>query len=111
EERFATLTTLARLQSANGRDADAARSVEKAVALPSTKAMDIHFYARQLMTDGKKEDAVKVFKMNAERFPDQYVVHVGLMRAYAALGEKDRALAEGKVALPKAPTEGEKKNV
>jgi len=111
QENFTTLTTLSRLQAANGRDQDAAKSFEKAINHPTADAIQIHGAARQLLADGKKEEAMRVFQLNAKRFPNQWPVHVGLMRGYSALGDKKKALAEAKLALPQAPDAGNKKNL
>ena len=110
-ENFTTLTTLSRLQAANGKDQDAAKNFDKAINHPTADAIQIHGAARQLLTDGKKEEAMRVFQLNAKRFPNQWPVHVGLMRGYAAMGDKKKALAEAKLALPQAPDAGNKKNL
>ena len=46
---------------------------------------------------------MRVFQFNAKRFPNQWPVHVGLMRGYAAMGDTKKALQEAKLALPQAP--------
>ena len=111
QENFTTLSTLSRLQSLNGREQDAAKTFDKAINHPTADPLQIHLAARQLMTDGKKEEAMKVFLLNAKRFPNKWPVHVGLMRGYAAMGDKKKALEEGKLALAQAPDEGNKKNL
>jgi hypothetical protein len=60
--------------------------------------------ARQLMAAGNKEQAMRVFQFNAKRFPNQWPIHVGLMRGYAAMGDKKKALEEAKLAVAQAPT-------
>jgi len=110
-ENFTTLTTLSRLQALNGKDQDSAKNFEKAINHPTSTAIQIHGAARQLLTDGKKEEAIRVFQLNAKRYPNQWPVHVGLMRGYAAMGDKKKALAEAKLALPQAPDAGNKKNL
>jgi hypothetical protein len=111
QENFVTLTTLSRLQTLNGRDQDAAKTFDRAMNHPTATAIQIHLAARQLMTDGKKQEAFKVFQLNAKRYPNQWPVHVGLMRGYAATGDKKKALEEAKLALPQAPDAGNKKNL
>jgi predicted Zn-dependent protease len=103
EESFATLSTLSRLQSMNGKDQEAAKTFDKAINHPTATPLQIHFAARQLLTDGKKAEALKVFQMNAKRFPNQWPVHMGLMRGYSAVGDRKKAIEEGKLALPQAP--------
>jgi len=111
QENFLTLMTLSRLQAANGRDQEAAKTFDRAINHPTTTPIQIHFAARQLMTDGKKQDAIKLFQLNAKRYPNQWPVHVGLMRGYAAMGDKKKALQEAKLALAQAPDAGNKKNL
>lgn len=54
-----------------------------------------------LLRSGKTLDAVEVFKMAAEAFPDSYNVSMSLARAYRALGdqEQDRKNLEKAMAL------------
>jgi len=111
QENFITLMTVSRLQALNGRDQEAAKTFDKAINHPTTTPIQIHFAARQLMTDGKKQDAIKLFQLNAKRYPNQWPVHVGLMRGYAAMGDKKKALEEAKLALAQAPDAGNKKNL
>ena len=111
DENVQTLMTLSRAQSVNGQEAEAKKTAERALELPSAKPLELHFVGRQLLTAGKKEEAMKVFKTNAKRFPNQWPVHVGLMRGYAALGESKKALEECHLALKQVPDEGNKKNL
>jgi hypothetical protein len=103
------LSTLARAQSANGREADAAKTWDRAISLPGATAIQIHQVGRSLLAEGKKEQALRIFQTNAKRFPDQWPVHVGLMRGYAANGDAKKALEEGRLALKQAPDEPNKK--
>ncbi len=105
EENFQTLMSLSRAQAANGHAADAQKSLDRAIAHPTAQPLAIHVVGRELLADGRKQDAVRVFQANAKRFPNQWPVHVGLMRGYAAIGNNKGALAEAKLALPQAPDE------
>ena len=82
-----TLMTLAEAEEANGQPDEAAKTKEAALKVPTAKPIEIHVVGRQLLTAGKKEEAMKVFEFNAQRFPDQWPTHVGLMRGYAAMGD------------------------
>ena len=64
-----------------------------------------------MMAAGKKDQALTIFILNAKKHPDQWPVHVGLMRGYASVGDKKKALAEAKLALAQAPDPGNKKNL
>jgi hypothetical protein len=103
EENFRTLSTLSRLQALNGKEAEAKLTFQRALEHPTALPRDIHQAGRQLLADGKKEDALKVFQLNARRYPNQWPVHVGLMRGYAAMGETKKALEEAKLAAAQAP--------
>jgi hypothetical protein len=110
-ENFSTLATLANLQDLNGLGPEAAKTFDKALNHPAASPIQIHMAGRQLLTSGKKEQALRVFQQNAKRFPNQWPVHVGLMRGYAATGDKKKALEEARLALAQAPDEGNKKNL
>jgi len=111
EENFVTLMTLSKLQAANGRTEDAAKTFEKAVNHRSAGPVQIHQAARALEREGKKNQAVKLYQLNAKRYPNEWPVHSGLMRAYAAAGDNKKALAEAKLALAQAPDDANKKNL
>src|SRR5262249_54787249 len=111
QKNFVTLTTLARLQEANGMGPEAAKTFDEALNHPTAQPVQIHVAGRQLLTEGKKEQAVGVFQLNAKRFPNQWPVHVGLMRGYSAMGDKKKALEEAKLAVAQAPDEQNKKNL
>jgi Protein of unknown function (DUF2911) len=105
------LTTLARAQAANGRDAEAVKTWERAVALPGATPIQIHQVGRSLLAEGKKEEALRMFQTNARRFPDQWPVNVGLMRGYAGVGDTKKALEAARFALKQAPDEPSRKSI
>lgn len=111
KESLATLMTLSSAQAANGMEAEAAKTQAKALADPAASPLEIHLVGRQLLAEGKKQEAVKIFEYNAQRFPNQWPVHVGLMRGYAAVGENKKALDEAKLAMKQAPDEANRKNL
>ncbi len=111
EENFLTLSTLSKLQELNGKPQDAAKTLDRALNNPTATAIQIHVVGRQMMAAGKKDEALKIFILNAKKHPDQWPVHVGLMRGYASVGDKKKALAEAKLALAQAPDPGNKKNL
>ena len=111
QENFGTLMTLSRAQAFNGKSDEAEKTRAKALADPSAKPIDLHLAGRALINEGKKEEAMKIFQLNAKRFPNQWPVHVGLMRGYAALGDTQKALSEAKLAIAQAPDEGNRKSL
>jgi hypothetical protein len=108
---FTNLMTLAEAQDANGKSAEAAKSREEALNDPSATVFDLHGYGRQLIAKGKKDDALKVFQLNAKRNPGAWPTNGGLARGYSATGNYSEALKYAKLALPQAPDEGNRKNL
>ena len=111
QESFATLTTLADLQAANGKPDEAKKTREQALNHRTAGPIDIHLYGRQLLQEKKNEEAMKVFELNARRHPNQWPVHLGLARGHAALGHTKEAIAEARRALPQAPDDASRKAV
>jgi len=111
QENFQTLNTLAMAQEANGMTAEAKATYEKAIAQPTATARDLHQYGRQLLMQGKKEDALRVWEMNAKKFPNAWPVHVGLARGYSAMGRYKEALKHAKLALAQAPDDLNRKSL
>jgi tetratricopeptide (TPR) repeat protein len=103
QENFRTLSVLARAQEAAGKTAEATATRDKALNHPTATAIDLHQYARQLLGSGKKDDALKVFELNAKRHPNAWPVNVGLARGYSAVGRYKDALKYAKLALAQAP--------
>jgi tetratricopeptide (TPR) repeat protein len=103
QANFNTLTTKAMVLRKLGRDDEAKKVVDAALRLPGTTPLEIHQYGRQLLNDKKNQEAMEVFKLNAERNGDTWPTHVGLARGYAALGDKPQALEHAKKALAQAP--------
>jgi tetratricopeptide (TPR) repeat protein len=111
QENFTTLRTLADLQAANGLAAEAEASTQKALEHPTAGVIDLHQYGRQLLTQGDKEKALKVFELNATRHPGVWPVNVGLARAYTAVGRTQEALEAAKAALLQAPDDVNRRNL
>jgi hypothetical protein len=109
DNQVQALATLARAQAANGKEAESAKTWDKAINLPGATAIQIHQVGRSLLAEGKAQQSLGVFQTNAKRFPDQWPVHVGLMRGYAGVGDAKRALEEARLALKQAPDEPNKK--
>jgi tetratricopeptide (TPR) repeat protein len=109
EKNFRTLSTKAAVLMKMNRVADAKKVMEE--ALPLGTMLDIHFYGRQLLGMKEADEAMKVYKMNYERYPNQFTTNVGMGRAYSAKGDYKKALSFMKTALPQAPDGGNKSSV
>jgi len=110
-KNFTNLMTLADAQEANGKTAEAAKSREAALNDPSATVFDLHGYGRKLIASGKKDEALKVFQLNAKRNPGVWPTNGGLARGYSAIGNYPEALKYAKLALAQAPDAGNKKNL
>ena len=109
EKNFRTLSTKASVLMKMNRVAEAKKVMEE--ALPLGTMLDVHFYGRQLLGMKETDEAVKVYKMNYEKYPNQFTTNVGMGRAYAAKGDYKKALSYMKTALPQAPDDGNKIHV
>ena len=103
QKNFGTLNTKAQILAKLGRDKEADDVMQTALKLPSTTPLEIHQYGRQLLAAKKTQEALTVFKYNQERNGDNWPVHVGLARGYAAVGDTKVALEHAKRALEQAP--------
>lgn len=101
EERFDDLLTKSRILDAMGKKDEATTARNKALGIANV--IQVHTYARQLQRDGKSEEAYKLFRENARKNPDSWVVHVGLSRMYSAQGDFPNASKEMTVAIASAP--------
>jgi hypothetical protein len=103
EANFTTLSTKAQVLMKLGRNQDANTVMDTAIKLPSATPIAIHTYGRQLLAAKKVDEALAVFQYNATRYKDQWPVHVGLARGYAAKGDNKQALEHAKRAVEQAP--------
>jgi hypothetical protein len=111
QENYQTLTTLADAQEAAGKTADAKVTREKALNHPTASAANLHQYARGLLQKGEKQEALRIWELNAKRFGSAWPVNVGLARGYSAVGRYKDALKYAKLALAQAPDEINRKTL
>ena len=111
ETNFATLSTKAQVLMKMGRDADANTIMTTAIHHPTATRLNIHQYGRQLLAAKKNEEALAVFKYNAERFGDEWPTNVGLARGYMAMGDYPKALEYAQKAAAQAPDNINKTNL
>jgi predicted Zn-dependent protease len=84
-----------------GRTGEAESTLAK--ALDKASAAQTHSYARQLLFDKHPEEVFKVFRANASKHPEAWIVHAGLARMYSAEGKFEEAAKEMRVAQQGAP--------
>ena len=108
---FQTLTTLARAQLANGMKDDAARTIARALSPADATVLQVHQFGRGLQAQGENQLALTVFENNAKKHPNTWPVNLGLARGHSALGDKQKAIAFARKALPQAPDELNRKNI
>jgi Protein of unknown function (DUF2911) len=101
EERFDNFMTKSRVLDALGRKEEGTTARNKALTMAN--ALQLHGYARQMQIDGKQTEAFAIYRDNAKKNPDQWIVHVGLSRIYSAQGDFENAAKEMNVAVAGAP--------
>jgi hypothetical protein len=111
QENFTTLSTLSQLQAAAGKTEESKKTLEKALSHRTAGPLDLHGFARSLQAQKKTDEAMRVFELNAQRFPNQWPVEVGLTRMHSAKGNYKEALKHAKIALQQAPDEANKTNL
>ncbi|MFD1601129.1 serine hydrolase [Flavobacterium artemisiae] len=70
----------------------------------AVKEGDMNRVGYQLLQDGKKKEAIEVFKINAETFPKSGNVYDSLGEAYLANGDKKLAIVNYKKSVELDPT-------
>jgi hypothetical protein len=108
EENFTTLQGKAMILDKLGRTNEAKDVMAKAIAHPTASPLQIHSYARNLLVQGRKQDALNIFLLNARRFPKTWPVNAGLDRGYSAVGEYSKAVKFAKLAYSEAPDQPNK---
>ncbi len=101
EERYDNLMSKSRILEALGRTQDA--TMFRTKALDVANAQQLYVYGRQLQAEKKQEEAIALYRSTAKKFPDYWLTHVGLARAYSAQGDFDSAAKEVKLSLAGVP--------
>lgn len=110
-ENFDALKTKSLILRELGREDESKKIIDYAIHHPTASVLDIHGYGRELLENGRLEEAMKIFKYNKERNgAEKFVTSVGLARGYTALGNKKEAIRNWELAIKNIP-EDEKANV
>ncbi len=99
EKNFRTLQAKAAVLDKMKRHDEARKIMEEAI--PFGTMYDVHSYARQLVDQKLVSDALKVFKSNHDKYPNEYYTHVGMGRGYSAQGDYKKAISFMKSGLAK----------
>jgi hypothetical protein len=106
EERFENLITksnaLERLDRKDEALAFRTKAFEKGTAL------QVHMYARGLQNEKRQDEAFAIFRANAQKNPNAWVVHTGMARVYCGSGDFDNAVKEMKLAVDGATDKQQK---
>jgi len=109
KKNYANLQTKATILTKMGKNDEANKVMDEAITLGTV--FQIHAYGRQLITQGKKERAMEVFKTNAKMHPNTWPVNYGLGRGYSALGDYKKAIKSMEKAMTLAPQQANKDRV
>jgi tetratricopeptide (TPR) repeat protein len=111
EKNFRSLMTKATILIKLSRPDEAKLILAEALPMGLSSMGDVHYYGRQLLNLKQNQEALKFFKANYDKYPNNYVTTVGLGRGYSALGDYKKALTYMKAALPLAPDEFNKASI
>lgn len=109
EKNFRTLSTKAAVLMKMNRVEEAKKVMQEAI--PMGTMIEVHFYGRQLLSMKEVDEAMKVYKLNFEKHPNEYTTNVGMGRAFSAKGDYKKALQYMKSALSQAPDDRNKSSV
>lgn len=92
QKNWATMSTKGFVLNAAGKSDEAIAVMDEAIKLPGANAGAIHQYGRQLITAGKSDRALEVFKYNHKKNEGAWPTNYGLARGYSAVGNYKQAL-------------------
>lgn len=105
-ERFSAWSTKATVLDSLGRSAEAAEAMKSAFQYGSVN--DLYAYGRSLIWHKKAKAAFEIFKIDYDKYPNQYLSNTGMARAYSAMGDYKKALAFAEKADAQAPDKNNK---
>jgi hypothetical protein len=106
EKNFRNYATKAAVLNKVGKPADADAAMK--AAMPLANMQELHQYGRQLIQQKRGKEALDVFKLNAQKNPNQFTTYMGLARGYSAVGDYANAMKNAQLAQPLAPNQGNK---
>ena len=109
DKNFQTLSTKAQILTQLNRASEADAVMKEAI--PLGKITEIHAYGRQLLQQKKPKEALEVFQINYNKYPNQFTTNMGMVRGYSGVGNYKKALEFAQKAQPQAPDAVNKTNV
>nr|WP_298998972.1 DUF2911 domain-containing protein [uncultured Allomuricauda sp.] len=109
QKTFNNLNIKSQILAKQGKTTEAKALMEE--ALPLGTVFQVHGYGRQLIAQGKNDEALEIFKWNAKAHKGTWPVHYGLARGYSALGDNKSTLKHLKIAMDNAPAQANKDRV
>jgi len=103
QRNFATLQTKANVLNAMGKSDEAITIMDEAIDMPGATSFALHGYGRRLITAGKNQEALEVFKKNHKRNDGVWPTNYGLARGYSAVGNYKQALKYLQLAKANVP--------
>jgi hypothetical protein len=100
---FITLQTKAQVLVRLGRMREADSTIAAAISHPTSTSEGVLQYGMFLLTEKKRDEAVKIFQKNEAKFPKEWSAHWGLANGYAATGDLKKSLKHAQQALTNAP--------
>ncbi len=100
QKNFSTLSTKAKVLSKFNKDAEAQALMKEAV--PMANMIELYQYGKNLIVLKKNKEALEAFKLNASKYPNEFLGILGLVRGYSAVGDYKTALVQAKLAQSKA---------
>jgi hypothetical protein len=101
EDRFENEMTRSQVLTGLHRDGEASTARAKAMGLGN--AIQLYSFARQGQLQGRKTEALEVFRVVVQRFPDHWLGHLANARLKVAGGDFTGALKEIQAAQADAP--------
>jgi hypothetical protein len=105
---FSTLMVKSNLLRNQGKIAEATNLETEALSF-ATEA-EVNVYGYQLLGEGKHDDAIRIFKINTDKYPSSANAFDSLGEAYFMKGDKEKAIANFKKALTLNPNAATKAN-
>ena len=104
QKNFTSMQLKSQILMAMNRTSEADAIMKEAIDNLNPTMQEIHQYGRYLLTAGKNQEALEIYKLNRLRYKeDTFTTYVGLARGYAAVGNKKEAIKNWEIALKNIP--------